>query len=150
MAKLRIGVLYDYWWGEDEERAGGHPAEAQEPPTRTCRPIFEALKETGHDPVFLRLDGTRESLVELAHSETDLIFNLIESFGGDDTQDSDVAGLPRDAAPALHRHRLAGPPPGAGQGAGQEDLRLPRHPHALLRHRLPRPHRARRTTSSSR
>ena len=23
MAKLRIGVLYDYWWDEDEERVEG-------------------------------------------------------------------------------------------------------------------------------
>ena len=92
MAKLRIGVLYDYWWGEDEERAEGTRPK-RKTPDEDVQAVYEALKETGHSPVFLRLDGTRESLVELAHSETDLIFNLVESFGGDDTQDSDVAGF---------------------------------------------------------
>jgi D-alanine-D-alanine ligase len=92
MAKLRIGVLYDYWWGEEEERAEGTRPK-RKVPDEDVQDVYEALKEVGHSPVFLRLDGTRESLVELAHSETDLIFNLVESFGGDDTQDSDVAGF---------------------------------------------------------
>jgi D-alanine-D-alanine ligase len=92
MAKLRIGVLHDYWWGEDEERSEGTRPK-RKPPEEDVQDVYEALKEAGHSPVFLRLDGTRESLVELAHSETDLIFNLVESFGGDDGQDSDVAGF---------------------------------------------------------
>jgi D-alanine-D-alanine ligase len=92
MARLRIGVLYDYWWGEEEERSEGTRPK-RKAPDEDVQDVYEALKEAGHSPVFLRLDGTRESLVELAHSETDLIFNLVESFGGDDGQDSDVAGF---------------------------------------------------------
>ncbi len=92
MAKLRIGVLYDYWWDEQEERAEGTRPK-RKTPDEDVADVYEALKEVGHSPVYLRLDGTRESLVELAHSETDLIFNLVESFGGDDTHDSYVAGL---------------------------------------------------------
>ena len=92
MAKLRIGVLYDYWWGEDEERSEGTRPK-RKAPDEDVADVYEALKEAGHNPVYLRLDGTRESLVELAHSETDLIFNLVESFGGNDTHDSDVAGF---------------------------------------------------------
>ena len=92
MAKLRIGVLYDYWWADDEERAEGTRPK-RKAPDDDVQAVYEALKETGHNPVFLRLDGTRESLVELAHTETDLIFNLVESFGGDDTYDRNVAGV---------------------------------------------------------
>lgn len=92
MAKLRIGVLYDYWWDDDEERTeGAHPK--RKAPEEDVQAVYEALKEAGHSPVFLRLDGTRESLTELAQSETDLVFNLVESFGGDDSHDSNVAGL---------------------------------------------------------
>ncbi|MBI5711514.1 MAG: ATP-grasp domain-containing protein [Candidatus Eisenbacteria bacterium] len=92
MAKLRIGVLYDYWWDDDEERSeGAHPK--RKAPEEDVQAVYDALKEAGHSPVFLRLDGTRESLTELAQSETDLIFNLVESFGGDDSHDSNVAGL---------------------------------------------------------
>ncbi len=92
MAKLRIGVLYDFWWDEDEERGEGARPKRKSP-DEDVQQVYEALREKGHQPVFLRLDGTPESLEELAHSESDLIFNLVESFGGDDSLDSNVAGL---------------------------------------------------------
>ena len=91
MAKLRIGVLYDYWWDEDETREEGARPKKKSP-DEDIQEVYEALKEAGHSPVFLRLDGTRESLLELARSESDLIFNLDESFAGDDSQDTNVAG----------------------------------------------------------
>jgi D-alanine-D-alanine ligase len=91
MPKLRIGVLYDYWWDEDEERAEGARPK-KKPPEEDVQEVYEALKKAGHNPVFLRLDGTQASLLELAQSETDMVFNLVESFGGDDGQDTNVAG----------------------------------------------------------
>lgn len=91
MAKLRIGVLYDYWWDDDEE-----PVEGERPrkksPEEDVRAVYEALRKSGHSPIYVRLDGTRESLIELARSQSDLIFNLTESFAGDDGQDTNVAG----------------------------------------------------------
>jgi D-alanine-D-alanine ligase len=92
MARLRIGVLYDYWWDEDENRGKGTRPK-RKAPDEDIQDVYEALREAGHSPVYLRLDGTRESMVEVANSETDLIFNLVESFGGDDTRDSSVAGF---------------------------------------------------------
>ena len=98
MAKLRIGVLYDYWWEEDEERVApseseeGTPRPRRKSPEEDVQEVYESLKKAGHNPIFLRLDGTTQSLIELAQSETDLIFNLVESFGGDDSYDSNVAG----------------------------------------------------------
>jgi D-alanine-D-alanine ligase len=90
MAKLRIGVLYDFWWDD----AGKHAGDAR-PPRKNAdedvQEVYEALKRAGHNPVYLRLDGTPQSLIELATSETDLIFNLVESFGGDDRCDTNVA-----------------------------------------------------------
>jgi D-alanine-D-alanine ligase len=91
MAKLRIGVLYDYWWDEDEERVEGERPKKKSP-DEDVQAVYEALRKSGHNPVFVRLDGTRESLIDLARSQTDLLFNLIESFGGDDAQDTNVAG----------------------------------------------------------
>jgi D-alanine-D-alanine ligase len=92
MAKLRIGVLYDYWWDEDETREeGARPRKKS--PDEDVQEVYEALKKAGHSPVFLRVDGTRESLLELAKSESDLIFNLVESFAGDDRQDTNVAAV---------------------------------------------------------
>ena len=91
MAKLRIGVLYDYWWDEDEERVEGERPRKKSPDD-DVRAVYEALRKSGHSPVYVRLDGTPESLIQLARSQTDLLFNLTESFGGDDAQDTNLAG----------------------------------------------------------
>src|SRR5437867_9217062 len=91
MAKLRIGVLYDYWWDEDEERVEGERPKKKSPDD-DVQTVYEALKKNRHNPVYVRLDGTRESLIELARSQTDLLFNLVESFSGDDSQDTNIAG----------------------------------------------------------
>jgi D-alanine-D-alanine ligase len=91
MPKLRIGVLYDYWWDEEEEKAEGARPKKKSP-DEDVQEVYEALKKVGHSPVFMRIDGSRDSLLELAQTESDLIFNLVESFGGDDSQDTNVAG----------------------------------------------------------
>ena len=91
MAKLRIGVLYDYWWDEDEERVEGERPKKKSPDD-DVQTVYEALRKAGHNPVYVRVDGTRESLIELARSQTDLLFNLVESFAGDDGQDTNIAG----------------------------------------------------------
>jgi D-alanine-D-alanine ligase len=92
MPKLRIGVLYDFWWDEDEERAEEGARPKRKAPEEDVQEVYESLKKAGHSPIFVRLDGTVQSLLELAQTETDLIFNLVESFGGNDTHDSNVAG----------------------------------------------------------
>jgi D-alanine-D-alanine ligase len=91
MAKLRIGVLYDYFWDEDEERVEGERPKKKSP-DEDIQAVYEALKKSGHNPVYVRLDGTADSLIELARSQSDLLFNLTESFAGDDSQDTNVAG----------------------------------------------------------
>jgi D-alanine-D-alanine ligase len=91
MAKLRIGVLYDYWWDEDEERVEGERPKKKSP-DEDVQAVYEALRKSGHSPVYVRLDGTRDSLIDLARSQTDLLFNLTESFAGDDAQDTNIAG----------------------------------------------------------
>jgi len=91
MAKLRIGVLYDYWWTEDEDKDGEKARPKRQTPDEDVQEVYEALKKAGHNPVFVRLDGTPASLVELAESENDLIFNLVESFRGNDGFDTNVA-----------------------------------------------------------
>ena len=93
MAKLRIGVLYDYWWDEDEDRSSEDSRPKRKSPEEDVQEVYDALKEIGHNPVFLRLDGTRQALQEVAESETDLIFNLVESFGGQDGYDTNVAAF---------------------------------------------------------
>ena len=52
--------------------------------------IFEALQKLGHEPSFFELDGRPQSLHSLAKCDADLIFNLTESFDGDDTKEMNV------------------------------------------------------------
>jgi len=91
MAKLRIGILYDYWWDDDEEQVEGERPKKRSPDP-DIQAVYEAVKRSGHNAVYVRVDGTPESLIELARSQTDLLFNMVESFAGDDRLDATVAG----------------------------------------------------------
>ena len=97
---MKIAVLYDVW---EEEGAVPEPPEPK-PPARKKKSrkkakrekedreeIFEALEKLGHEPSYQVLDGTPQCLSALAKCEADLIFNLTESFAGDDTKEMHVA-----------------------------------------------------------
>ena len=100
--KLKIGVLYDVF-EEDPE-----PPPPPEKPSRSKtkgkprrkkkdipdrEEIFEALVKLGHEPVYQVLDGRDQSLVAVARMEADLLFNLTESYAGDDTMDMNIAAF---------------------------------------------------------
>jgi hypothetical protein len=52
--------------------------------------IFEALQKLGHEPSYFELDGRPQSLHSLSRCDADLLFNLTESFDGDDTKEMNV------------------------------------------------------------
>jgi D-alanine-D-alanine ligase len=97
---MKIAVLYDVW---EEEGAVVEPPEPKPAPRKTKsrkkkkrekedrEEIFEALEKLGHEPFYQVLDGTPQCLTALAKCEADLIFNLTESFAGDDTKEMHVA-----------------------------------------------------------
>ena len=95
---LKIAVLYDVW-GEDAnaENAEDKPQGKRKTGRKKRKEkedreeIFEALGKLGHEPFYQVLDGTRQSLIALAKCEADLVFNLTESFAGDDTKDMNIA-----------------------------------------------------------
>jgi len=96
-APLRVAVLYDEWH-EEKEPEPEAPAEEPAPGKRKKRrekldreEVFEALKKRGHQPKYHCLDGRSRSLKALANLDVDLIFNLSESYAGDDTQDIAIA-----------------------------------------------------------
>ncbi|MGE0407518.1 MAG: D-alanine--D-alanine ligase, partial [Candidatus Korobacteraceae bacterium] len=94
--KLKVAVLYDLW----EQNAT--PTEP-EPPTRKKQKtkkrkpkhdreeVFEALEKLGHEPFYYVLDGRAQTLTALARCGADLVFNLTESYAGDDTMDTNLA-----------------------------------------------------------
>jgi D-alanine-D-alanine ligase len=112
-SKLKVAILYDTW----EEEAVVSEPEEQERPVRKKKAgkktrkekedreeIFESLAKLGHEPFYYVLDGRTQSLQALAKCGADLVFNLTESYAGDDTKEMHVAaymelvGLPYTGA----------------------------------------------------
>jgi D-alanine-D-alanine ligase len=94
VSKLNIVVLYDRW---EEPEDPGAPANHKTPLTRTLDKkevedeVAEALGKLGHDATLHVLDGSTKSLHALARVDCDLVFNLAESFAGNDTADHCIA-----------------------------------------------------------
>jgi D-alanine-D-alanine ligase len=102
-AKLKVAVLYDVWEDEtataevvEEEKTSARKSKLK--PKRKPRTekedreeIFEALEKLGHEPFYQVLDGRPQCLTALAKCGADLVFNLTESFAGDDTKEMNVA-----------------------------------------------------------
>src|SRR6185312_4241693 len=102
--KLKIAVLYDAWGEEtpDSEKTAESGRKRKEKEDR--EEIFDALTKLGHEPFYHVLDGRAQSLHALAKCGADLVFNLTESYAGDDTKEMNVAaymdliGLPYTGA----------------------------------------------------
>ena len=94
---------------DDRRQGAGRPNARQEGGRRGGR---EALGKPGTTRSLHELDGTPKSLLALARTEADLIFNLTESFAGDDTADFKIAAFldllgKRTPAPVTHGLLLA-------------------------------------------
>jgi D-alanine-D-alanine ligase len=96
-SKLKVTVLYESW-GEEEETAPepekkkrGANKRRKKREKHDREEIFEALEKLGHEPTYMLLDGEDKTLTALARHETDLYFNLVESYAGDDTMEMHVA-----------------------------------------------------------
>src|SRR6185369_14564353 len=97
-SKLKITILYESWGDEEEaapepekKKRGTKPKRRKKREKHDREEIFEALEKLGHEPSYLVLDGEDKSLLSLARHETDLFFNLVESYAGDDTMEMHVA-----------------------------------------------------------
>ena len=98
--KLKVAILYDVWEEDSEpppepppeKPARGKKRRAKKKVEKADREeIFEALGKLGHEPFYQVLDGGEKSLVAVSRCGADLIFNLTESYAGDDTKDMNIA-----------------------------------------------------------
>ncbi|MBI4242260.1 MAG: ATP-grasp domain-containing protein [Candidatus Rokubacteria bacterium] len=86
MAKLRVGIIH----GPDD--AAGVSRRGRRPRRKTdVEEIAEVLRRAGHRTFSMVVDGSRGCLNRLARVEADLLFNLVETFGDDDTKEPHVA-----------------------------------------------------------
>jgi D-alanine-D-alanine ligase len=119
--KLKVTVLYDLFEEEppavEEEvpaprKRKGQKKRKKKPVKHDREEIFEALGKLGHEPSYYILDGRPQSLFGLAKCGADLIFNLTESYAGDDTREMhvtaflDMLDIPYTGA-GPHAHTLA-------------------------------------------
>src|SRR5215217_8864122 len=92
---LNILVIYDRW--QEPEDTGGVAAADKAPLTRTLDKkevedeVAEALGKLGHQATLHVLDGSLKSLHALSRTDCDLVFNLAESFAGNDLADYCIA-----------------------------------------------------------
>src|SRR5258707_12383528 len=100
--KLKVTVLYDLWEEEPAEvqeevpaprKREGQTKRKKQPVKADREEIFEALEKLGHEPSYYVLDGRTQSLFGLAKCGADLIFNLTESYAGDDTKEMHVTAF---------------------------------------------------------
>src|SRR3954466_16246976 len=102
MANLKITILHEAW-EEGPPEPEPEPLKAARGKTGKRRvkkhplydreEIFQALTKLGHEPSYHLLDGKNQSLLALAKCGADLIFNLTESYAGDDTMDKNIAAF---------------------------------------------------------
>jgi D-alanine-D-alanine ligase len=98
---MKITVLYDVWEEEPVEvpeepaprKRKGQKKRKKKVEKEDREEIFAALEKLGHEPSYHVLDGRQQSLFALAKSSPDLIFNLTESYAGDDTKETQVAAF---------------------------------------------------------
>lgn len=110
--ELKVAVLYDTWGEEETAEAGASENGRKRKEKEDREEIFEALRKLGHVPSYHVLDGRPQSLYGLGKLGVDLIFNLTESYAGDDTKEMnvtaymDLLGIPYTGA-GPHAHFLA-------------------------------------------
>jgi D-alanine-D-alanine ligase len=101
---LKVTVLYDLWEEEEpvevqeevpapRKRKGQKERRKKKPVKHDREEIFEALGKLGHEPSYHVLNGRPQSLLSLAKCGADLIFNLTESYAGDNTKEMQVTAF---------------------------------------------------------
>ena len=90
MRKLKVSILYDK--AEDREKMEAE-AKGKKFPV-AYEQVKQALKERGHEVDTIAVSGDLEGLVSrIGRLDTDILFNLCETFGGISQQEQNVAAL---------------------------------------------------------
>jgi D-alanine-D-alanine ligase len=93
LGRLKVAVLYDRWEepGEDSTSADNAPLTRTLDKKEVEGEVADALTKLGHEATLYLLDGSTKGLHGLARLDGDLVFNLVESFAGNDTADYCIA-----------------------------------------------------------
>lgn len=95
---MKVSILYNTFEGYEEYPGANAEAASKKKPGKKKKKkktdieaIADALRELGHEPSTLAIDGRPSTLTRLRKTEADLFFNLVESYAGDDTMEMHFA-----------------------------------------------------------
>jgi len=94
---MKVTILFNR--SEGYEEYPGANIEAELPKKRRRKKktdidaIADALRTLGHEPSLLAVDGRPQTLTRIVRNSADLYFNLVESYGGDDTKEMHFAAF---------------------------------------------------------
>lgn len=91
---MKIAILYNTFEGYEEYPGANIEAAAggkKKKKKTDIEAISDALRDLGHDPMTLAIDGRTQTLTKVVRCTADLFFNLVESYAGDDTMEMHFA-----------------------------------------------------------
>lgn len=95
---MKVVILYNTFEGYEEypganiEKEQDQKRKKKKKKKKTdIEAIGDALRELGHEPSTLAIDGRPQTLTRVRNTDADLFFNLVESYAGDDTMEMHFA-----------------------------------------------------------
>ena len=94
---MKVAILYNTFEGYEEypganiEAALPAKKKKKKKKKTDIEAISDALRELGHEPSIVAIDGRPQTLSRLVRNPADLFFNLVESYAGDDTMEAHFA-----------------------------------------------------------
>lgn len=97
---MKVAILYNTFEGYEEYPGANAEAALTNKKTKKKKKkkkktdieaIADALRELGHEPSTIAIDGRPATLTRVRRSDADLFFNLVESYAGDDTMEMHFA-----------------------------------------------------------
>lgn len=94
---MKVVILYNTFEGYEEypganiEKEQDKKRKKKKKKKTDIEAIGDALRELGHEPSTLAIDGRPQTLTRVRNNDADLFFNLVESYAGDDTMEMHFA-----------------------------------------------------------
>ena len=91
---MKVTILYNTFEGYEEYPSADIEARSTKKKRKKktdIEAITDALRQLGHEPSTLAVDGRPEPLTNVRRNDAELFFNLVESYAGDDTMEAHFA-----------------------------------------------------------
>lgn len=93
---MKVTILYNTFEGYEEypganAEAASKSKKKKKKKKTDIEAISDALRDLGHEPSTLAIDGRPSTLTRVRNNGADLFFNLVESYAGDDTMEMHFA-----------------------------------------------------------